>query len=340
VSTSTPFFEARGVTSGSRIEIPYAPWVLWGQPVEQYLRANPFPSNRGDVKYEAWIRIVGASGDAPQITDLTLPDSYKTGDSLVSLPPGYDFMFTVAAEGHVREVMAMRNAHDRLAYLQIDRFSAVSIDSALTVARVAVMSLSWSMSFASHAPLRHDAVLVRSMDKAEAKMEWNAHTPVAGFGGQPDDVWMLPALKPFISLYVEGMRGQSPFYRFLCFFKICQRINSNVRKQFRDMFDCRGLTPPPLNGAFPGDPIAHIAKDKVGVKYTVALAEYQAQYRNAIAHFDPADKLEPFNLSVESAIRTASIVMNWAAYDLLSQMVDAIKQLRSAGTPDGEIVFG
>lgn len=336
---ATPFFEAKGIVSGSTVQIPYAPWVLWGQPTEQYLRANPFPSSRTDIKYEAWIRIVGSIGAAPQIAAPTVPESYKDGDSLISLPPGYEYTFKLAAEGHVRDVKAMRNEHDRLAYLQIDSFLAESIDSALTVARVAANSLSWSMSFQNHTPLLYDAILVRSTDIAEVRISITSRAPTGTFN-QPDDVWMLPSLKPFISLYLEGLRSQSPFYRFLCFFKVCQRINSVVRKQLRDLFEGRGLPPPPLNGTLPSDPISHVAKDMVGVKYGNAITTYQSQYRNSIAHFDPSDELEPFDLVAESATRSASVVMNWIAYDLLSQIVNAVKELRAAGTPDSEISFG
>jgi hypothetical protein len=45
----------------------------------------------------------------------------------------------------------------------------------------------------------------------------------------------------------------------LCFFKNCQRVNSVVRKDLRDLFEAKCMVPPDINGTFPAEPIEKIA---------------------------------------------------------------------------------
>jgi hypothetical protein len=126
---------------------------------------------------------------------------------------------------------------------------------------------------------------------------------------------------------------------FSAFSKSANGINASVRPKLRKLCDAKALQPPMLNGTFPADPISVIAKNMVCVKYTVAITKYQTEYRDAAAHFDPADKLEPFDLTPEARVRTAAILVSWAAYDLLGQITDAVKILRAAGADDTTITF-
>jgi hypothetical protein len=75
--------------------------------------------------------------------------------------------------------------------------------------------------------------------------------------------------------------------------------------------------------------IDKVAGDLVGTKYTDIIPTYQRLYRNAIAHFDPADKLVPFDLNAESQVRNASIVMSVVGRDLLDQVASAIRDLNT-----------
>lgn len=78
----------------------------------------------------------------------------------------------------------------------------------------------------------------------------------------------------------------------------------------------------------------------VGKRYTVAISRYQDEYRNAIAHFDPADRLEPFDIAAETRVRTAAALMAWVANDLIVQIVNAIKIMLTSGIPPEVIDFG
>jgi hypothetical protein len=338
MSNTDWLYQATGVTSETKVEIPFGPWVVWGQPVRQFLRQNPFPTERKGLTYSAYVRFVRDAKGAERIQDASRPESFASGDSLVQLEPGLDFITRVMVDGRSYDVNVHRNDLDRLAYAEIELIQANDAQSVINLARLCANSIAWSLSFATHVPLYWDTVMVKSSDNAEHIIEMLSPTPLTPVA-QPDPTWLHPSLRPFASLYADGLRSNSPFYQFLCFFKVCQRINASVRPKLRKLFVTRALPPPELNGIFPGDPINVIAKDMVGVKYTVAITKYQVEYRNAVAHFDPADKLEPFDLTVEARVRTAAILMSWAAYDLLGQMTDAVKALRAAGADDAAITF-
>ncbi len=144
----------------------------------------------------------------------------------------------------------------------------------------------------------------------------------------------------FARVYVEGLRSESPFYRFLSFFKVAQQINAAVRPQIRKICTKHSISSPTLNGVLPQDPIGLFAVASVGKKYTVVITEYQELYRNSIAHLDAGDKILPFDLAVEARVRLASMVLAYIVDDLLKQIASTIKELKRAGVPEAEIKFG
>lgn len=99
--------------------------------------------------------------------------------------------------------------------------------------------------------------------------------------------------------------------------------------------------PSGLNGEFPADPIAHVNKEMVGVRYTAAVTKYQALYRNGIARFNPADHLEPLvELRNEGAVRTAGLLMRCAAFDLINQVASVLASLGRMGVDLDSVHFG
>ena len=156
---------------------------------------------------------------------------------------------------------------------------------------------------------------------------------------QLDDIWIQESLVRFVRVYGEGLR-QSPFYRFLSFFKVAQQINAAARAQLRKLCEKHGVQPPLLNGVLPAEPVKFFAAAMVGTKYTVAITNYQELYRNSIAHLDAGDKVLPFDLAVESRVRTASMVLAFIVEDLLNQIAATVKELRTAGVSDSQIKFG
>lgn len=331
-----PIFEAQGVTGDRQLEIPYGPWLLWGQPQLSYVKANPMPADRGDVYYEGWVRLsrtpFGKSG--PFVTDAA---SFSNGDTPIVLPDGYDFAGAIGGAGPAFTFEKDKNGN--LSHLHFPHINAPSIEVALNGVEQLATQIVWGLTVSANQPLFYDGILIKSMDSAEFRAHTRAATPQAGLAS-PDPMYLHPSLRPFVSQYVEGVRSSSPFYSFLCYFKVCERMN-DVRSKLRKVFNKRGIDAPPLNGTFPEDPVAHVSLEMVGVKYTAAVTKYQALYRNGIAHFNPADRLEPLvELQNEGAVRTAGIVMRWAAFDLINQVSQALVGLQTAGVNLEDVDFG
>jgi hypothetical protein len=63
-------------------------------------------------------------------------------------------------------------------------------------------------------PVYYDAVLARSADGMQVFLD--AHAPVPNSNiGDGDSIWLSRPLKALASMFLEGIRSNSPFYRFL-----------------------------------------------------------------------------------------------------------------------------
>ncbi len=329
------FFVKKGIHAGDAIEVPYASWVLWGHPQETVAIANPMPENRGGIYYEGWVRLSRSPFVRMGVESID-PATYTLGDTPIELPEGFDFAGGAPADKPA--FTFERNEHGRLSHLRFPHISAPSIGVALQGVRGLANQVVWSLSVASHQPLFVDGILVRSMDEKEVLSRSNSAAPDIQIGSI-DPMVLTPALRPFMSQYVEGIRSSSSFYSFLCFYKVCEAMNS-VRSKLRKIFEKHQLAAPALNGVFPEDPIGIVYKGMVGKKYTSAVTEFYATYRNGIAHFRPGDKLEPLvDLKLEAEIGAASCVMRWAASDLIEQATQALSILKVAGVDVGAISF-
>jgi hypothetical protein len=328
-------FSATGVTNSTNVAVPYGPWPAWGQLVSAFADANPMPAERGVITYSAWMRLARCTQPTHALE--FDPEAYKTGDSHIALTPGLDYAVRVGASGTFARLYP--NAEGRLSYIEIQSYSAPTIDDALNTAKITINSIAMLLPIETKVPVYWDAILVRSDDKLSARLEYNSPRPTMPLP-QLDNVWMQESLVRFACVYAEGLRSESPFYRFLSFFKVAQQVNAIVRAQLRKQCIKHGISPPPLNGVLPPDPIGLFSPASVGKKHTTVIMEFQGLYRNSIAHLDAGDKILPFDLAVESRVRLASMVLAYIVEDWLKQIAASIKELRQAGAPEADIKFG
>jgi hypothetical protein len=141
----------------------------------------------------------------------------------------------------------------------------------------------------------------------------------------------MPAMRPFLALYVEGLCSESAFYRFLCFFKILDKLLSFVNPRLQNLCRKYSLERPDLNGIVPKDPFDSIAPEYVGMKYTALRDSLQGQYRNAIAHIDLSSDIHPFNADAEAAVARAAMTLAFAANDLLGRTYDVLIKMGANG---------
>lgn len=332
-----PIFELQGARAGEPMQIPFGPWLVWGQPQVSYVNVREQPENRGEVFYQAWVRLARSPFGNPTPMDITNPGNFSNGDTGLVLPKGMDVALGFNDNAPALELKTDEQRH--VTHLSLPRINAPSIEVALTGVNKMASTVVWALTSTTNTPVFYDAILVRSMDSLQFRAQINGRSPDVGIA-EPDPVFFQSSLRPFVSQYVEGVRSSSPFYSFLCFFKICYRVN-DVRQRFRKLCERQAVEPPALNGVFPEDPLAHVSTDVVGQKYTVVINRYQELYRNSIAHFGQNERLEPLvRLEEDVAVRAAALVMRWAAFDLINQMAAAVQALVAAGMDLQAIEFG
>lgn len=270
---------------------------------------------------------------------LLIQNRIKTAILILGLSPGIEY--AVGVGSGLSQVFALLrpNADGRISFIEVQSYKASSIDDAVNAARTAVNSIAFMLPIETKVPIYWDAILVRSSDKLQVRMMYNSPRPDVALS-QLDDIWMQESLVRFARVFAEGLRSESPFYRFLSFFKVAQQLNAAVRSQLRKICENHGVLPPNLNGVLPVDPIGMFASALVGKKYTLVITEYQELYRNSIAHLDAGDKILPFDLEVESRVQLASMVLAYIVEDLLKQIANTIKDLMQAGVPETDIRFG
>ncbi len=320
-------FEQRNVSGPGRIEIPWAPWPLLNQWLQFFANRSGSVVPPGLKAYQVRVRFGRSDDSNPPIHGPFDWDGAANGDSYLTRPkPESDF--AVRVDGI--QCTIRFNKQNRVACLEVESCQADSIDTVLTFARKCANSLSFTMGMATNTPVYYDAVLARSADGMQVFLD--AHAPVPNSNiGDGDSIWLSRPLKALASMFLEGIRSNSPFYRFFCFFNVAYRINNVTKNRLRELCASNLLGRPQLNGALTADRVIDVvAPQLVGTKYTDLISRYQSEYRNAIAHFDPKDRLVPFDLDAESKIRTASIVMSVVSRDLLDQVAAAVRDLASA----------
>lgn len=334
-----PLYTLTAAAGGPPIDLPVMPWIAWGEPINLVIRHETVVGDRPGVSYNAGVRFFAAPRRPTPSLEVGNLDDMLDGDSYIALQPDESPIRTVTLNDTSYHLRLHGNANGRLASCTIDLPPITSITEALSAVRMVVNFFVWENAFLTKVPLEYDFLFVRSEDQREFVIGFTPSMPLSN-PVVSRDLEVHPSVRPFISLFLEGLRSSSPFYRFLCFFKICQRVNSRVRPQFRKLAIHHGLTPAELNGEFPTDPIDKFDPSMVGKRYTVAISRYQVEYRNAIAHFDPADRLEPFDITVEGRVRTAAALMAWAANDLIAQIIEATKIMLAKGVAREAIDFG
>ena len=234
-----PIFEIQGAQAGEPLQVPFGPWLLWGQPQVSYVNARNLPENRDDLHYQAWVRLARSPFGNPAPMDISVPENFMSGDTGIVIPEGMDFALGFDDNAPALELKTVQR---RVTHLRFPRLNAPSIEVALTGVDKMASAVVWTLSGSTNTAVFYDAILVCSMDRLQFRAQINGRSPDIGII-QPDSVIFQKSLRPFVSQYVEGVRSSSPFYAFLCFFKICYRVN-DARQRFRKICEQHGVAPP------------------------------------------------------------------------------------------------
>jgi hypothetical protein len=174
-----------------------------------------------------------------------------------------------------------------------------------------------------------DLLQVRSADGGQYLVRKISTYPTCQLG----DLGTLgfTCLRPLLAFYSEAIRASSPFYRFLCFFNVVDKLLDSAAGKFRKLAVKYDVEPPVLNGTLPSEPIAQFDRSFAGKKYTTARDELRSSLRNVIAHLDPRSAIRPFDLDAENSAAIGAAVLGFAATELLTKAYDFLGVLSIAG---------
>lgn len=201
----------------------------------------------------------------------------EDGGSYVLAPPGIECRIAAS----LGSFQILQNKRHELSVIVFE-CTATSTDGARQQFLSAVTPFLDYIAFTIDAPIHLPVVVCEDHKNQLAAFEFVA--PSRGAMLTPHAGSVITDLNPLFALYREGKNASSPFYKFLCYFKILEGIYKHVRpetfKKARekniDIKTTREIVPshPELDTADVGKPIGPLFENR-----------FQKQFRDGIAHY-------------------------------------------------------
>jgi hypothetical protein len=315
---------------GHRVTVPVPHWIFWGRGIRAVWTPDTIDSDRASTFTAFGVFSRTRGGETPQYEDLTAEHIAKIGDSyFVSSLPSSEI--EVRAKSISLKINLITNEERRLAGFESAPMQDITIQQAVLRVREAINVLTVTLTSSCNVPFIVESIHVISEDRLQGASEVRAAYPVI----QIDYLHSVsvPALEPVKALYSEALQSWSPFYRFLCFFKIVDKIlTQNGRHQ--ELAQKYNVTLSPLGGTLTTDePFRSLASEYVGRKYSFIRDSLQTLYRNEIAHLDLGSPVRSFDSQAEIEVGTNAMLLTYIAHDLIKQLEANVKLLLAAGAP-------
>jgi hypothetical protein len=321
------------------IEMDAVHWTMRGQAMYAYFSAKDITGKdrHCDFRFMAQFARTPYAPDREVAQNLSEESICRDGDSYYSLdgePPVLEI-----AQLQV-SVHFLKNAKGRIAGAVSDILSDTTQKNAIAASESVFNSIALDWTARANLPLFIDAVQVDSVDDKQKFTKIVIPFPDAlNFDVLPKLPANVPGMLPFVALFSEGIRAASPFYRFLCFFKIVEKgLGGIVGGKLAKLARKFNVTLPPLSATIPAD-LENGSPGYTGKKFTVVRDALRDEYRNVIAHLDVRDAVIPFSPAAEIRVTEAARVMAYMARHIIEKMYDALIALRSAGCDVSDVHF-
>lgn len=301
-------------------------WSMWGQQINYELSEKGVDPKRRS-KYDIFVRLgTTPFSVAPETLELSADEIKRTGDSCFDAS-AETMVFEFGVDGQRIRFNPISNANARLAGFESHDIES-TLGEAIVIAKQAVNNILLSLVAPTRTPCFLDQIHIRSTDGKQRYYRTIAHFPLTAPANRP---LTISALVPTITLYAEGIRASSVFYRFLCFYKIVEQIIDTVAPALTRAGASVAEGPLKFNVTIPSPEFDSIAPNLIGKKVTAVRSDFQKEYRNVIAHFDLNSPIQPFFLEAEAALQVASAVMFFAADALLKEAHTYINEIKRKG---------
>lgn len=306
------------------------PWGVWGGLIWRESLALKH-DDRGDVNYVVTIRL--RRNDESAFAQLR--DGRFLGDSELSLSDvelQREFSLPAREPVGLTHVLLKENERDRLGSIILSIAACPNPFTAYRVSQTVFNTVAVAAGVQCHIPLRWNCTLiVRETVDEVRQLSYHIVAPVS----YPDvaanlSFEMPPALARLYSNYVEGLRANSPFYSFLCFFALVEIITGRLQGQLRQHADRNNIAYRDLNGALTREDVGRTAPVYVGMTYAELLRATRP-LRDAVAHFIITRVPRPFNVADEDNAHFAREALKVACRNLLEAVTDNYQRFAAAG---------
>jgi len=180
------------------------------------------------------------------------------------------------------ELTMQSNSKGNLGSVTVVVPCAVSSVHAFEIAKTVLEFLSLRIALATEIPIRSDACLI--IDNTESgrfAIRYCSLRPLVSL--EQDHRFIPPVMQRLAAFYVDGIRANSPFYAFLCYFKLCDVLTGALQGIFRKLARERGINVENLSGHFSADNVGNFLPQLTNVSYRDAIGRYN-QLRVRVAH--------------------------------------------------------
>jgi hypothetical protein len=274
------------------------PWQIWGTLIWQR-------HIHGEAHHHSVIITLRRNSSSTVPT----PTGRLIGDSEIILDNMARREFYLAADPPVGPtyVELCNNEDGRLGAIILYVRDCLTDWVAFRVAQTVYNRLAVDMGITYKIPLRWACATVigESTDGAQTGCAVVSHLPYPNVMGSLERQ-MPRSLGRLYSKFVEGLRTNSPFYSFLCFFALAEFLTRGLQGRLRRFADEQGIPYENLKGVLTEDEVTQVAPQYANKRFSQVLDETR-DMRDATAHFfiepstTPFNAARPFNVAFEDA---------------------------------------
>jgi hypothetical protein len=326
--------DAAHALAAMNVQADAFPWPIWGGLAWRGTHASE------GTKVDYVVTIVLRRNDEPSYT--VLRSGRFVGDSeLVIRGTKMDLEFDLPAQdpAGALHVDLVENEHGRLGAILLGVAQCANGFAAHRVAHTVFNAIAVAAGVQYGIPLRWASMLIARHDKPDNR---SAHFNILFTVGYPDvhanlDLTRPNAISRLRSNYVEGLRSNSPFYAFLCFFSLVEFMTTDLQGRLRKLNKSHPIEYIDLKGSLTEEDVARIAPPWVGKTYAELLQMFR-DHRNAIAHFLMEHSHRPFDVASEDEISWARDALKVVCRKLLTSVESNYDRFVAAGASKNELL--
>jgi hypothetical protein len=333
--------------NNQNFDVNSLPWHQWGGQVwsfsgGSYVHPTALHPD-GSGEYVVFIRL-RRNGDRPQLDDTRTGLEAMMGDSELQLAGhpeiAREWMLTGIPDIGEAIVELSENKHGRIGSLFVIVNGAKHAHDAYCMAQTVFNRIAVASAIMLGIPLRYDGMQITRFKNGEAGPIATAVARVTAISYANRSAVLVMdcprVLAPLYTSFSEGLRSNSPFYAFLCFFTLSEFIIGDLQGRLRRLALEYLIDYIDLRGTLSESDSKYVSSLLAGLSYD-AILKSGREIRNTVAHLIfEIDKLyvRLFNVQGEDRVSLYRDALKIASRDLLAKVSENVVRFKAAGVTD------